>query len=109
MPRLTAEELKSFMAGKTLYAFDPDTKARVASVSYGSEGDCVARFADGTQDTAEWGLEGDTYWTRYANFRGGEVNRFTLDLIADQVAQAYHTDGRRAFLQSPLEVLDTSA
>lgn len=94
------------MLGQTLNAFDPDSHAAVASVTYRADGTCTARFPDGTQDRGQFGLSGDTYWTRYTDFRAGETHHFYLERVAPQVTQAYHADGRRAYLQSPLAKLD---
>ncbi|MEP2641143.1 hypothetical protein [Roseobacter sp.] len=91
--------------GQDLYAFDPVTRARVAWVAYHPNGTCRAEFSDGTVDHGQFGLEGDTYWTRYTGFRAGETHRFYLVEITPKLAQAYHVDGRQAFLQTPLKTL----
>lgn len=102
MTRLNPEDLKAFLFGQTVHAFDPDSRNLVATIAYGRDGTCEAVFADGTEDRGQFELSGDTYSTKYTRFRAGETNFFYLELLAPQVAQAYHTDGRRAFLQSPL-------
>lgn len=108
MKRLNSAELRAFMVDQTLHVFDPDSHAHVATVTYG-EDSCLAQFADGTEDRGQFGLSRDTYWTRYTRFRAGETNHFYLVQIAPQIVQAYHTDGRRAFLQSPLTLLEKDA
>ncbi len=105
MTRLNQEELKAFLFGKTLYSFDPETRKLAATITYDAGGTCVAVFADGTQDRGQFELVGDTYSTKYAQFRSGETNHFYVERVASHVVQAYHTDGRRAFLQSPLAKL----
>ncbi|MEP5731945.1 MAG: hypothetical protein ABJL67_21500 [Sulfitobacter sp.] len=109
MEHISAQDLRAFMVGKTLHAFDPDSGERVASVTYMADGACVARFVDGIEDRGQYGLSGDTYWTKYTDFRAGQISEFYLVEVADQVAQAYHTDGRRAYLQSPLIELEEGA
>lgn len=109
MERISAKDLRAFMVGKTLHAFDPGTRKRVAAVTYMADGACIARFVDGTEDRGQYGLSGDTYWTKYTRFRAGQTSEFYLVELLDQVAQAYHTDGRRAYLQSPLIELDEGA
>lgn len=99
--RLSAADLKRFIQGRTLFAYDPETRKQVAQVVYRTDGFCEASFADGTHDRGTYGFSGDTYWTRYDRFRNGETNGFYLMLVEAEVAQAYHLDGRSAYLQSP--------
>lgn len=105
MDWMNEAELHAYVYGKTLYAFEPDTLLDGANVTYNTDGTCTAVLPDGTTDNGVYALEGDTYWTRYENFRDGTTNRFRLTLIGDEVAQAYYTDGRRAFVQSPHQSL----
>lgn len=105
MKRFDAQELLAFLFGRTLHAFDPDSCKRVATVRYGLDGICGVTFVDGTQDQGCYGLEDDTYWTRYDKFRAGETHCFYLVQVAPHIAQAYHADGQRAFLQSALPEL----
>ncbi len=102
MTRLTPKELQAFLVGQQLYCFDPADRAHVATIRYRKDGTCLATFADGGEDQGTYGLTDDAYWTQYTNFRAGERNAFHLVPVAPQVVQAWHTDGRRAFLQSPL-------
>lgn len=106
MNRMNEAELRGFLLGQTLFAFEPETFRNVAKVTYRADGSCTAVFADETQDTGKFGISGDCYWTQYARFRQGETHHFFLVAVADNVAQAFHSDGRRAFLQSPLAHLD---
>ncbi|GGE28303.1 hypothetical protein GCM10011360_15640 [Primorskyibacter flagellatus] len=102
---MTPDDVHRFLMGRTLNAFDPATGARAAAVTYRPDGTCALRFADGAEEGGIWGLEGDTYWTRYDQFRGGERNGFRLELLREDIAQAWHVDGSRAFIQTPLEEL----
>lgn len=106
MARLDAAEVQTFLLGQTLYAFDPDRYALAATVTYARDGTCTAVFADGARDKGRFGLEGDTYWTRYERFRRGEMHRFYLISVGLDTALAYHADGRRAFLQSQRAEVD---
>lgn len=97
---LTGTSLHAFLTTQKVHVFDPDTHAPVATVQYGTDGQITMRHADGRTDHGHWGLDGDTYWTRYAHFRDGTLNRFYLEPVDAATAQAYFGDGRRAFLQS---------
>lgn len=103
---MDAREVKAFLRGR-IHAFDPATGDRVATVDYGAGGACRLTFASGQSEAGAYGFEGDTYWTRYERFRGGQRNGFRLERVSDSVAQAWNTNGSRAFLQSPLETLPT--
>lgn len=97
---LNAAEIKRFLMGRPMYAFEPTTRARVAVVEYEPNGVCATQFEAGNGDNGIWGIDGDTYWTKYRVFRDGAKNVFYLQWVAPDVAQAYHEDGTRAFLQS---------
>ena len=97
---LSPRAVHDFISGQTLHAFDPETGARAASVTYRADGRVEAQFADGASDIGTWGLSGAQYWTRYTTFRDGEIHHFSLERIDADTAQAYHADGRRAFVQS---------
>ncbi|MEP5624454.1 MAG: hypothetical protein ABJP82_17920 [Hyphomicrobiales bacterium] len=99
--RMAAVDLQNFIQGKELYAYDPVTREKIAQVTYGSDGRCVVMFANGTNDRGTYGFLEDTYWTRYDVFRNGETNSFYLTRVGPELAQAYHLDGRPAYLQSP--------
>ena len=101
---MDAQEVQAFIRGR-LHAFDPATGARVATVDYGPEGRCKLTFASGQAEAGVYGFEGDTYWTRYDRFRDGQRNGFRLERVSENIAQAWYTDGARAFLQSPVETL----
>lgn len=103
--RLSAAELRRFLEGRRLYAFDPVSRAQVAQVTYAPGGICHARFTDGTKDSGAYGFKEATYWTQYTRFRAGQRSEFYLTWHGDQIAQAWHSDGRMAFLQSPLSEL----
>lgn len=105
MKRMNGTEVRAFLYGKTLFIYEPETLKSVAKVTYGSDGRCTALFADGSSDAGQFGFSGDTYWTKYDRFRSGETNHFYLVPVEPEVAQAFHADGRRAFLQSPLSSL----
>jgi hypothetical protein len=99
--RMKAEEVRRFIEGKTIQAFDPDSKDLVATVDYRRDGTCAARFPTGESDTGRFGFIGDRYWTQYTRFRGGGRNEFYLVEVDTGRAQAFYADGRRAFLQAP--------
>lgn len=90
-----------FLTDRLLYAVDPDTGAEVARVTYNSDGTCHAVMAQGDDNPGVWGLTDTGYWTKYARFRDGMRHEFTLVRVNDEAAQAYFSDGRRAFLQTP--------
>lgn len=100
---LSTNEIASFLSGHCIYAFDPDTQIRVASVSYAADGQCYAEFAEGQSDQGRWGLSDGAYWTQYDQFRKGARCAFYLVPISPDAMQAFHSDGTRAFLQSRLE------
>ncbi|WP_281685341.1 hypothetical protein [Thalassobaculum salexigens] len=104
--RLKPNELREFLFGKTLNCYDPESRVHIATAHYGQDGVCRMTFSDGTEDTGVFGLTDDIYWTQYKRFRSGTLNKFYLESVAPQIAQAFHTDGRRAFLQTPLPTLE---
>lgn len=96
---MTATEVRAFIEGRTVRAIDPATGQHVATVSYGPDGSCRMQPTTGAPaEPGVYGFSGDLYWTRYAEFRGGETNRFTLVAEGPGRAQAWHDDGRRAYL-----------
>jgi len=97
---LNADQVQNFIEGRTVYGFDPVTRAPAAVITYHADGTCTARFADGGRDTGVYGFEGDAYWTRYAQFRGGGTYAFRLEPIGQGVMQAWFTTGARAFVQA---------
>lgn len=97
---MKSDEVRAFLQGQALYAFDPQTALCVALVRYGPDGRCEVEFASGDTDQGIYGFDGDTYWTRYTTFRQGETHSFHLQAIAPGLAQAYFVDGTIAFLQS---------
>lgn len=106
MARLNPDELREFLFGKTLNCYDPESRALISTAHYGEDGVCRMIFSDGTEDTGVFGLTDDIYWTQYKRFRSGTLNQFYLERVSPQIAQAFHTDGRRAFLQTPLSTLE---
>jgi hypothetical protein len=98
--RLTSTDVLKFLSDRTIYVFNPETRLLVATVEYQADGACCASFVEGKSDKGTWGMEDDSYWTRYLEFRNGEKNSFYLQWVSDDVVQAYHTDGSRAYLQS---------
>lgn len=105
MQRLSADGVHALLYGNTLHAFDPKSLRRVASVRYDMQHRCHLVFDDGGEDEGSYGFEGDMYWTRYAKFRDGAQCWFYLVPAGPDVVQAFHADGTRAFLQSPLKAL----
>ena len=103
---LSAEDTKSFLAGRSIYVFEPSTLERVACVDYGLDGVCTVQFVGGGADKGRWGLKGDGYWTQYDSFREGSRNTFFLRWVAPDTAQAYYEDGTPAFVQSGRQSMD---
>lgn len=97
---LNESEVREFLFGNRLFAIDPKTRKIVAEVTYESSGRCYAQFVTGDSDTGQWGLDGAYYWTRYTKFREGARSEFYLEWLGDGIAQAYHRDGTRAFIQA---------
>ncbi len=96
---MTATEVRAFIAGRTVRAIDPATGQAVATVSYLPGGTCRIARADGTPpEDGVYGFSEHLYWTRYAAFRDGGTNSFYLVEQGPGRAQAWHDDGRRAFL-----------
>ena len=95
-------DVRNFLQGQKLAAYDPDTLERVAIITYSVDGSCLAEFSDGTKSAGQYGFVEDRYWTQYDSFRNGEQHEFRLQPLRPQVVQAYFADGRRAFVQSPL-------
>lgn len=106
--RLGEDEVKAFLFDQTLYAFDPETLSRVATVQYRHDWSCHVTMENGDTDAGQYGFEGDLYWTRYDRFRDGAAHRFSLIRIDDHIVQAMFDDGTRAFIQSPLAQLSRS-
>lgn len=109
MARLNPDELREFLFGKTLNCYDPESRAHISTAHYGLDGVCRMTFSDGTEDEGVFGLVDDLYWTQYKQFRSGTLNHFYLERISPQIAQAFHSDGRRAFLQTPLSTPEIDA
>lgn len=101
--RMNGTEVMAFLKGQRVYGLDPQSRKVAASIDYAPDGTCLARFVDGRLDAGVWGIEGDTYWTRYENFRDGKRHVFSLEPLGQGVAQAYFADGTIAFLQSHSE------
>ena len=96
---MDATAVRHCIEGKTIPALDPDTEETVACITYRADRSCHVRFADGTEDVGRYGFEDHYYWTQYNAFRGGTRNRFYLVDLGEGRAQAYHEDGRRAYIQ----------
>ena len=97
---LDENSLFTFLTSQRIFVFDPETFEPVAQVTYGSDGSVEMRHFDGREEKGIWGIDGSTYWTRYEKFRDGRVNQFYLQPVDDETAQAFFSDGRRAYLQS---------
>lgn len=106
---MTADEVKEFLQGRSVYALDAETRTLAACIDYGTDGTCLARFVNGDTDPGVYGFEGDTYWTRYDTFREGKRHVFRLEYRGPGVAQAYFEDGTIAFLQSHSETPTVTA
>lgn len=102
---LSAAEATRFLTDKSVQVFDPETGRQVATARYEQSGLCEAMFIDGQTDCGRWGQTQTGYWTQYSTFREGTRNAFVLVLITPDVAQAFHEDGSRAFIQTPLKEL----
>jgi hypothetical protein len=102
---LPLESVKAFIAHGRIHAFDPDSAEHVALVDYRPDGSCKLEFSDGRFEGGVWGFTNAGYWTSYQNFRDGARNEFCLQLIAPQIMQAFHSDGRRAYVQSTFNTL----
>ncbi len=97
--RLTGDEVKGFLLGRTLDCFHPGSEHIAATIEYKANGTCHAAMADGKTDEGRYGFERDLYWTQYSWFRDGGLFRFYLERIDDKTCQAYFEDGTIAFLQ----------
>jgi hypothetical protein len=97
---MNADEVRLFLEGRKIYCFQPETRALFAVIDYESDGRCAARFSSGEADAGVYGFDGESYWTRYETFRSGEIHAFHLRKLGPGIAQAYFTDGTKAFLQS---------
>ncbi|MEM1044541.1 MAG: hypothetical protein AAGL24_00265 [Pseudomonadota bacterium] len=96
---MDATAVRQFIEARTIPALDPDTGETVAWVTYRADRSCHVRFTDGSEDVGRYGFEDHFYWTQYGSFRGGARNRFYLVDLGEGRAQAYHEDGRRAYIQ----------
>lgn len=99
--RLSPDAVRTFIFGRALYAFDPETGARAAKIDYRADGTCHVTMADGSLDNGVYGFQEACYWTQYRQFRDGVRHHFYLMQIDEHTAQAYFADGTRAFLQTP--------
>lgn len=106
---LNGPDLVAFLTAQTVHVFDPDTRAYVAEAVYHPDGKVEIRHADGRTDRGAWGADGHLYWTRYEAFRDGTRNSFFLEPLDAATAQAFFSDGRRAFLQSHKAALSDDA
>lgn len=97
---MKAEDVRQFLEGREIHVFEPETHTLVAIVNYELGGHCAFRFSAGDSDIGVYGFEGDAYWTRYEKFRNGERHAFHLKSLGPGIAQAYFTDGTKAFLQA---------
>lgn len=100
---MTADQVRSFIGGNVLQALDPVTGEVVATVTYDRDGTCRFTFANGDTDEGHYGFVDHYYWTRYRRFRDGTENRFALEPLGAGRAQAWHDDGRRAFIQAVMD------
>lgn len=103
--RLSEEDVRLFLFGQILHAFDPDTLIRVATIHYHQDWTCQVTMENGDTDAGQYGFEKDLYWTKYNQFRDGVLHRFSLTRIDAHTAQAMFEDGSLAFIQSPLAQL----
>lgn len=103
---MDAASLEVFIVGKAYEGINPETSAVVASVVYHEDGTSTLWMnTEGAADEpGSWRLDGNTYCTRYLNFRENSENCFTAVDLGDGRAQAYFTDGRIALILSPIEI-----
>lgn len=97
---MTSQEVRIFLEGRDVYAFDPETRKAVACITYGTDGRCLCRFVSGETDAGVYGFKDDSYWTRYETFRDGKTHVFRLEPQGPGVAQAWFEDGTKAFIQA---------
>jgi hypothetical protein len=103
---MDAAAVEEFIIGKAYQGINPETEVAVASVVYHADGTSTLWMAaEGSADEpGSWRIEGNSYCTRYLNFRENSENCFTLSDIGEGRAQAYFTDGRIALILSPIEM-----
>lgn len=100
---MSAEELATYITGKSCTGVNPETGQEVATVVYAEDGSSVLTFPDGREEAGSWRLDGDTYCTRYAAFRDNTENCFRLEPIGEGATQAWYTDGQRALILRPAD------
>ncbi len=98
--RLSGDEVKAFLFGRTIDCHNPGSGACIATIEYLANGACRAAMDDGRTDNGRYGFELDLYWTQYSWFRDGGLFRFFLERIDNNTCQAYFEDGAQAFLQT---------
>lgn len=106
---IDAEAMTDYITGKAYMGINPETDAHVASVVYHADGSStlwMAGTAEPKDEPGSYRIEGNTYCTRYKNFRDNSENCFTLEDIGDGRTQAYYTDGRTALILAPIEIPD---
>ncbi|MEQ5869819.1 hypothetical protein J4E08_07890 [Sagittula sp. NFXS13] len=105
---MDAETITAFVTGKTYEGINPESGEKVASVVYHADGTSTLWMAvEGSADEpGSYRIEGNTYCTRYLNFRENSENCFTLSPLDDGRAQAWYTDGRKALILAPIEMPD---
>lgn len=97
-PMMAAADLERFIHGRTVAAIDPETGATFARVTYRPDGVCIVAHQGGRLERGRYGFADGCYWTIYPTFRDGRKNSFYLTTEGPGRAQAWHDDGRRAYL-----------
>ena len=97
--RLTGQEVREFLFGRTLECFHPGSDICAATITYCADGTCRAVMEDARTDEGRYGFDRDLYWTQYSWFRNGGLFRFYLERIDHNTCQAFFDDGAKAFLQ----------
>lgn len=98
---MAEEDVQAFIRGQTYQGVDPAEGTVVATVQYGLDGTSVLTLPDGTTEAGTYRFDGNTYCTRYEDFRDGTENCFTLEDLGDGRVQAWYIDGRRALILAP--------
>ena len=106
---IDAAAMVEYVTGKAYQGVNPETNTVVASVVYHADGTSTLWMA-GTDEIKDepgsYRIDGNTYCTRYLNFRDNSENCFTLKDIGYGNTQAYYTDGRKALILQPIEIPD---
>ncbi|MBV7393275.1 hypothetical protein [Mameliella sediminis] len=108
---IDAATMTEVITGKAYQGVNPETETVVASVVYHPDGTSTLWMAgpadaDPKDEPGSYRIDGNSYCTRYKNFRDNSENCFTLEDIGHGRLQAYYTDGRTALILQPIEIPD---